>query len=205
MKLNDQIIRWAEELQSLAQAGLYYGKDVYDRDRYQRVREISAEMMSMRTDIPVEKITRLFCADAGYQTPKIDTRAAVFRDGCILLVCENGRWSLPGGWCEYNLSPAENTVKEAKEEAGLDVTVSRLIAVQDKDKHNPQPYPFGIIKIFFLCESRGGRFTENIETTGIGYFSADCLPALAEEKCNEDQIRMCFEAYADENWRVQFD
>ena len=66
-----------------------------------------------------EKITGLFCGDEGYQTPKVDTRAAIFRDGKILLVCEKGKWSMPGGWCEFNLSPAENTIKETKEEAGF--------------------------------------------------------------------------------------
>ena len=119
----DQIVEWAKELQSLAQAGLFYGHDVYDKERYQRIREIAAEMMLMRADVPAEKITGLFCGDEGYQTPKVDTRAAIFRDGKILLVCEKGSWSMPGGWCEYNLSPAENVIKETKEEAGLDVSV----------------------------------------------------------------------------------
>lgn len=122
--MKDQIVAWAKELQSLAQAGLFYGKDVFDKERYQRIREIAAEMMAARTELPLEKVTGLFCGDMGYQTPKIDTRAAIFREGRILLVCENdGRWSMPGGWCEYDMSPAENTVKEAKEEAGLDVVV----------------------------------------------------------------------------------
>lgn len=92
----DQIIEWAKELQSLAQAGLFYGHDIYDKERYQRIREISAEMMLTRADIPVEKIKGLFCGDEGYQTPKLDTRAAIFSDEKILLVCEKGKWSLPG-------------------------------------------------------------------------------------------------------------
>ena len=203
--VNDRIVEWAKELQSLAQAGLYYGKDVFDRERYQRIRDIAAEMMLSRADIPAEKIRDLFCGDSGYQTPKVDTRAAVFRDGRILLVCEKGRWSLPGGWCDYNLSPVENTVKEAKEEAGLDVTVKRLIAVQDRDKHNQPPYAYGIVKIFFLCEAAGGAFTPNIETTESRYFPEDALPELAEEKCNEEQIHLCFDAYRAEHWEAAFD
>ena len=201
----DQIVEWAKELQSLAQAGLYYGHDVYDKERYQRIREIAAEMMLMKTDVSAEKITGLFCGDAGYQTPKVDTRAAIFQDGKILLVCEKGKWSMPGGWCEYNLSPADNTIKEVKEEAGLDVSISKVIAVQDRDKHNPPPYAYGVVKIFYLCELLGGSFTENIETSESRYFSIEELPPLAEEKCNEEQIRMCFDAYRSENWIVQFD
>ncbi len=203
--MEDQIVKWAAELQSLAQAGLYYGKDVYDKERYQRIREIAAEMLALRTEISPARIKDLFCGDIGYQTPKVDTRAAIFMDNKILLVCEKGRWSLPGGWCEYNLSPVENTIKEVKEEAGLDVTVKRLIAVQDKDKHNYPPYVYGVVKIFYLCETLGGAFAENIETSASGYFSEDELPVLALEKCSPDQIRMCFAAYADNNWKVQFD
>ena len=106
-------IDWIIELQSLAQAGLAYGKDVYDQERYERIREITAEMMSHITDVPVEKVKTLFCNETGYQTPKIDTRAAIFKDDKILLVHENnGKWSLPGGWCDVNVSVGENTINE---------------------------------------------------------------------------------------------
>ena len=204
--MTDRIVEWAKELQSLAQAGLFYGKDEFDKERYRRIREISAEMMAARTDIPLEKVTGLFCGDTGYQTPKVDTRAAIFEEGKILLVLENdGKWAMPGGWCEYNMSPAENTVKEAKEEAGLDVVVEKVISVQDRDKHNRPPYAYGIVKIFYLCKATGGEFTQNIETTASQYFPLDKLPPLAEEKCNEEQIKMCFNAWGDENWQVQFD
>lgn len=201
----DQIIEWAKELQSLAQAGLFYGHDIYDKERYQRIREISAEMMLTRADIPVEKIKGLFCGDEGYQTPKLDTRAAIFSDEKILLVCEKGKWSLPGGWCEFNLSPADNIVKETKEEAGLDVHVEKVIAIQDRDKHNPPPYAYGVVKIFYLCKVLGGKFTENIETSESRFFSKDELPLLAEAKCNKEQILMCFDAYKSNNWTVVFD
>ena len=203
--MSDQIVEWAKELQSLAQAGLFYGKDIYDRERYQRIREIATEMMACRTGIPTETITDLFCGDVGYQTPKIDTRAAIFREGKILLVCEKGKWSLPGGWCEYNLSPAENTVKETREEAGLDVIVKSVIAVQDRDRHNLPPYAYGIVKVFFECESVGGAFIPNNETSGSAFFSLDELPPLAEEKCTQEQIEMCFRAHKDEYWKTQFD
>ena len=204
--MEDQILEWAKELQSIAQAGLFYGRDVFDRERYQRIREIAARMLSMRADLPMAKVVEVFCSDTGYQTPKVDSRAAVFRDGRILLVRENdGRWSLPGGWCEYNLAPADNAVKEAKEEAGVDVTVKKLIAVHDKNKHNPKPYLFSVIKIFYLCELTGGEFVPNIETSASGFFSLEELPEMAEEKCSAEQVRMCFAAAASEHWTVQFD
>lgn len=204
--MRDQTVEWAKELQSLAQAGLFYGRDAFDKERYQRIREIAAEMMAARTEIPLEKVTGLFCGDVGYQTPKVDTRAAIFQDGKILLVCESGgKWSMPGGWCEYNMSPAENVIKEAKEEAGVDVAVQKLIAVQDRDQHNRPPYAYGVVKIFYQCEATGGSFVPNIETSASQYFSPEELPPLAEEKCSEDQVRMCFEACRDDNWKTLFD
>lgn len=130
--MNDKWLEFAIRIQSIAQAGLQYGKDKYDKERYEELREIAAEMMSEKTDIPVDKIRDLFCNETGYQTPKVDTRAAVFSDGKILLVHENnGTWALPGGWCDVDQSVASNTEKEVREETGFMVHADRLIAVQD--------------------------------------------------------------------------
>ena len=195
------------ELQSLAQAGLAYGKDAYDKERYERIREISAEMMSHIADIPLEKVKGLFCNEIGYQTPKIDTRAAIFKDDKILLVQEkNGTWSLPGGWCDVTVSVAENTIKEVKEEAGLDVIVKSVIAIQDREKHNLPIYAYRVCKIFMLCSAVGGNFEPNIETIGFAYFAEDEIPQLATEKNNEEQIKMCFDSYrTGEEWETLFD
>lgn len=204
--MKEQWLEWAIELQSLAQAGLTYGKDIFDRERYERIREISAEIMAYKTDIPVQKAKDLFCNETGYQTPKLDTRAAIFQNGKILLVKENsGKWSLPGGWVDVNVSVKENTIKEVKEEAGLDVTADKVIAIQDRSKHNLPVYAYGVCKIFVLCTIIGGAFKENIETTGFAYFSENELPELATEKNNEEQVKMCFEAYRTKNRSTLFD
>lgn len=130
MDKNELWLQWAIELQSLAQAGLTYGKDVYDKERYERIREISAEILSHMSDIPTETVKTLFCNEIGYQTPKIDTRAAIFKEDKILLVHENnGTWSLPGGWCDVNVSVRENTIKEVKKEAGLDVETDLMVSI----------------------------------------------------------------------------
>lgn len=197
---------WAVELQALAQAGLHYSKDPFDRERFQRVRDIAAEMLAERTALPLETVKDLFCGETGYQTPKLDTRAAVFRDGRILLVRENsGAWSLPGGWVDVNVSVLENTAKEVREEAGLEVIPQRLIAVQDREKHNRPVYAWKVCKIFVLCALKGGAFRPNAETTASGFFSLEGLPPLAEEKNTAEQVRMCFEAYRAEVWETLFD
>ena len=206
MERNEKWLQWATELQALAQAGLFYSKDVFDLERFQRIRDISAEMVSLQSDLPVEKVKELFCCESGYQTPKLDTRAAVFQDGKILLVQErDGKWSLPGGWVDVGLSIAENTVKEAREEAGLDVTADLVIAVQDREKHNRPVYAYKICKIFMLCTVVGGAFVPNSETVGSGYFGLDELPELSEDKNTREQIELCFQAHQAEHWTTVFD
>ena len=197
---------WAVELQALAQAGLFYSKDIYDIERFQRIRDIAAEMLVSPSGLPVDQIRNLFCNETGYQTPKLDTRAAVFHDDKILLVQENnGLWSLPGGWVDVDLSVGENAVKEVKEEAGLDVQAKQIIAVQDRKKHNPEIYAYNICKVFILCDLLGGSFRENSETIAIGYFSMNNLPPLSENKTTREQIQMCFDAYRAEHWETVFD
>ena len=205
--MNDIWLDFAIRIQSIAQAGLQYGKDKYDRERYEALRGIAAEMLAVKTDLPILKIYDLFCNETGYQTPKVDTRAAVFIDDKILLVHENnGTWSLPGGWCDVDQSVASNTEKEVREETGCIVSAERLIAVQDWRKHNVTNYAYGVVKIFVLCQYLSGAFQENIETTEIGLFGKDEIPQrLAVEKCTKEQIEMCFDAYENPNMPTMFD
>ena len=206
MDKNEKWLQWAVELQSIAQSGLFYGKDVFDKERYEQVRNIAAEMIAYKTDISTEKVKDLFCNEIGYQTPKLDTRAAIFKEDKILLEKEkNGTWSLPGGWVDVDLSVKENAIKEVKEEAGLDVTADLVIAVQDREKHNLPIYAYKVCKVFVLCTVIGGNFEDNFESVGSEYFGWGELPKLATEKNTEEQIKMCFDAYHSENWKTLFD
>ncbi len=203
----DRLIQWAVELQSIAQAGLAYSKNPYELERFERIREIAAEIMSDKTQLPLEYVRDIFCSEKGFQTPKLDTRAAIFKEGKILLVKEtlDGKWSMPGGWVDVDQSIASNTIKEVKEEAGLDVIADRLVAVLDRNRHNTPPYAHGICKAFVLCTVTGGTYTPNLETTESDYFSLDELPELSLGKNTVAQIRLCYDAWLDEKWQVVFD
>lgn len=208
MKNKDQFTSWATELQSLAQAGLHYGHDVFDRERYQRIREIAGEMMAAKTGLPIKKVKNLFLGDEGYQTPKIDTRAAIFKGEKILLVRESRsqEWSLPGGWNDYDLSCAENAVKEAREESGRKVKPVLLIALQDRNWHNKPVIATNVMKCFFLCQEISGEFKANDETDACAYYSLDALPKLSEGRNTKEQIALCFKAYHEkEHWQTRFD
>ncbi|WP_051923706.1 NUDIX hydrolase [Bifidobacterium biavatii] len=202
---NRMLLDWGKELQALAQTGLMYSRDPFDRERYERIRAIAVDMLALQTDMPAERIRGLI--NAGYPTPKLDTRAVIFdADGRILLTHENsGEWSLPGGWVDENQSVRSNTIKEVKEETGLDVTADRLIAVQDCANHNGLSFPYGVIKFFVLCTRIDGRFEPNIETTEIRYFDEDQLPRLSTTRNTSEQIAMCFAARRDPDWTTLFE
>ncbi len=206
MKSGEQWLNWAKELQSIAQNGLTYTKDVFDQERFERVREIAAEIMSRYSGLSVRRVKDLFCNETGFQTPKLDTRGVVFKDGKILLVRENdGRWSLPGGWVDFDQTVKTNTEKEVKEEAGLEVRAVKVLAIHDRNQHNKPVYAYNVCKFFVLCEVIGGSFQKNAETTESRYFAKDELPPLTEEKNSKEQVEMCFSAYSDAAWKMPFD
>lgn len=189
-----QWLEWAKELQFIAQGGLTYSKDVFDIERFERIREIAAEMLSLQSEIPIEKVKNLFCNETGFQTPKLDTRAAIFKDDKILLVKEkNGTWSLPGGWVDINQSIKTNTEKEVKEEAGLNVKAIRIIAIQDRNLHNIPPYAYNVCKVFVLCEIESGYFRPNIETDESAYSDWKNYLFLQKRKITKNKLKCAFQ------------
>lgn len=197
----------ALELQLISQAGLTYSKDPYDLERFQRLREISAEIMADFTGTDMKKIISLFAGETGYQTPKVDIRGAVFKDGRLLLVREksNHRWSLPGGWADTGLTPSENVVKEIREESGIEVAARKVIAVWDKRNHRHPPSPYYTYKIVFLCRITGGSLSPGMETDDAGFFSEDSLPELSLSRNTPEQIDTIFEYLRDPHRMTRFD
>jgi ADP-ribose pyrophosphatase YjhB (NUDIX family) len=185
----------AKRLQALAQAGLEYSDNKYDIDRYNQIRKLSVEMMHDFTELPMDRLVDVFASEKGYQTPKVDVRGVVFRGDKILMVKEtiDGRWSVPGGWADVGLTPYEVARKEVYEEAGLEVSPIRLLAVLDKKCHNHPPDLYHIYKIFIHCEERGGTLQNGMETSETGFFGLDELPPLSGPRITEEQIRLMFE------------
>ena len=205
---NDVWKKWAQELQFLAQCSLAYSKDKFDRERSERIRDIACEMLSYKYDLPIEKIKMDFASEIGYQTPKVETRAAIIKDNKILLVKEqlDGKWALPGGYQDVNVSVRENVIKEASEEAGDVVQPLKVVAVLDYNRHHHVNFPLGMVKIFVLCEYINHSFNENTETLGAEFYSLDDLPELSLTRTTKKQLEMCFECYKDpENWDTIFD
>lgn len=199
-------LAWSQEAQPIAQAGMAYPGDRFDKDRLARLRELCVEAMATATRLPLGTVRDLFCSETGFQTPKIDTRAFVFRAGKVSLVREaNGLWALPGGWCEVGLSPAENTAKEAFEEAGARVAARRLLLAHTYARHNAPPMAHGALKLFFLLGWEGGDFAPNGETTAAAWFTPDALPPLRSRRNAAEQLAACFRLAADASAPTVFD
>lgn len=206
LKMDNRWLAWLQEAQSIAQAGLAYPGDRFDKERFARLRELCVEAMATATCLPPGTVRDLFCSETGFQTPKIDTRAFVLHDGKVLLVREaDGLWTLPGGWCEVGLSPAENTIKETLEEAGARVTARRLLLAHTYARHNTPPMAYGVLKLFFLCDWEGGDFALNSETSAAAWFTPDALPPLCPRRSTAEQLADCFRLAADTTAPTVFD
>jgi len=205
--MKEKWLEWASRLQSIAQAGLTFGENQYDLDRYQQIRTLSVEILQEYTGVSQERIRDLFASGTGYETPKVDVRASVFKNNRILMVREkiDGAWSLPGGWADVNSSVSESAVRECLEEAGARVKPKRVIIIHQADKHYDFPYPYTIYKIFVECELIENSFSANTETLAADFFSFDSLPPLSNERNTREQIELCFKAKNYELFETVFD
>ena len=190
-------LTWTRELQAIAQTGLAFVRDPYDCERYEALRALASRMMAAHTGAPARRIEDLFAGEAGYATPKVDVRGAAFdEEGRLLMVREvadGGRWTLPGGWADVNLTAAENVIKEMREESGLEVRVSKLAAVWDRTRQGHTPGVFSCCKFFFICQVTGGAAAAGPETSEVGWFAEDRLPDdLSLGRVLPGQIRRMF-------------
>jgi ADP-ribose pyrophosphatase YjhB (NUDIX family) len=198
----------ARELQAIAQTGLHYSKDIYDTQRYERLRELTADMMAMGSGAAAEQILDLFRQDFGYGTPRIGVRAAAFRgDGRILMVREvsDGCWALPGGWADVNQTAGECVVREVEEETGFTVRAGKLCGVWDRRRHGSPPSPLTIYNMYFLCEIVGGEPRPSIETSEIGFFAEDELPEISPLRVQRALIDRMFAHYRQPDRPTDFD
>lgn len=199
---------WAKQLQSIAQGGIEYTSNLYDRERYERIRALSIEILHEYTGIDNDSLLGLFANETGYQTPKIDVRAAIFNDdNKILMVREriDNKWSLPGGWADIELTLSENLIKESIEEAGAEIKPKRVIAIFDRNKHVNDDFPYSTYKIFVECDFIKGEFTNNTETLENGFFTFETLPELSEGRNTREQIEKCFKARTEKTFEAIFD
>jgi ADP-ribose pyrophosphatase YjhB (NUDIX family) len=181
-------------LQALARTGLHFCRDEYDRERYEQIERIAAELLQLDAGLDAAALQAAWAADSGYVTPKVEVRGAVFRpgDGHVLLVREShdGLWTLPGGWADVNDSPADAVLKEIEQESGFRVRVLKLAALYDRNRpwHEHPASVHHSWKAFFLCDIVGGEARGSYETDAVAFFDPDALPTMSLGRSTPRQV-----------------
>ncbi len=207
-KRTEQWLDWAREIQALAQTGLTYSRIEYDIQRYRRLEEIAAEIVSAHTSLPEDPILENFRVQPGYATPKIDVRGAVIRDGKILLVQErtDGGWTMPGGWGDVGEAPSAMVAREVWEESGFEVRVDKLVAVYDANRVPGVRMDFyHAYKLIFLCSITGGEARTSNETSAVDFYDLENIPPLSIYRTNRQMLEEVFAHFADPSRPAKFD
>lgn len=204
----DQLIKWAQEVQALAQSGLAYTHNEFDKERFIALEKIAAEMMAGATGADYEEVRSVFEVQSGYATPKVDVRGVVFKGKKILMVRElldEGRWTLPGGWADINEPPSLAVEREVREEAGMIVKARKVAAIFDRNKHGHPPYPFHTYKLFILCDLIAEATPDPLETADPTFYAVDSLPELSTARVTQEEIETMFTHLADRSRPTDFD
>jgi ADP-ribose pyrophosphatase YjhB (NUDIX family) len=189
------LLSWGRKIQAIAQTGLTYAQDPYDRERYQQLEEVAHALLAAACGASADEVREAFALERGYPTPKVDVRAVVFDDDARLLFVREkstGLWTLPGGWADVGSSPGEMAARETFEEAGLEVRPEKLLAVYDKARQSHPPSVFYTYKLFFRCRLVGGQPRVNHETAAVAFFPRGALPALDTERITAAQVDRMF-------------
>lgn len=199
---------WSQRIQSIAQAGLAYSTNPFDQERYKDLGKIAAEIMSAQSESDFGEVMRIFEAQSGYATPKVDVRGVVFKNHRILLVRElldGGKWTLPGGWADVDESPGKAVEREVREEAGVIVKAKKLLAVYDRNLQGHPPAAFNAYKLFFLCDLLAEATPDPIETAEPTYFAENALPELSLARVTAAELKRMFEHHRHPDLPTDFD
>ena len=201
------LLEWARKVQAIAQTGLAFTRDPYDRERYTELAELVATLLARELEIPIGAARELWAGEHGYATPKVDVRGGLFVDARVLLVREraDGRWTLPGGWVDVNDAPSEAVAREILEESGYRARALKLAALLDKNRHPHPPGVHHIYKLFFLCELQGGEATPSIETDAVEFFPVGQLPALSLGRTTPAEVARMYQHHLHRELPTDFD
>lgn len=205
------LLRWSEMLAALARTGLAFTESLYERERYEEVLAVAAEISS-RSSLPIDPETlvqewtkTIGHGVPGYVTPKNTVGAIVGNDdGELLLVqrADSGVWLYPTGWADVGYSPAEVAVKEVWEETGVKAEVVRLLGVRDGMRLGFTRIPL-YSTVFHLRAIGGDLEAHPLECRDVGWFAQDSLPEPIVG--GERWLERAFAAIRGEDIHVEFD
>ena len=206
-ELETNVLEWARKVQAIAQNGLLFTQEPFERERYTQLKDLSDSILAAELDIPLGKARALWEKEDGYVTPKVDVRGGVFDGDKVLLVRErsDGRWTLPGGWVDVNDAPSEAVVREIYEESGYRAKATKLAMLVDKNRHPHPPSVHHIYKLFFLCDLIGGAPKTSNETDGVDFFPVHSLPDLSVGRALSSQIERLYAHHLNRALPTDFD
>ncbi|MGB5668857.1 MAG: NUDIX hydrolase N-terminal domain-containing protein [Maribacter sp.] len=207
MEQNQQL-ELIKRIKALADTGLVYSEDEYNKERYGELREISLKLLENVANKPLTVLKNFFMPETDYPTVKVDVRGFVLNGGNKILMAKeqiDGKWTIPGGWADIGYSPSEVVIKEIEEETGLHCSVDRLLAVYDKRMHPHPPQPFYIYKLIFLCKIETGELKHGFDMEGAAFFPVDDLPVISEDRILKTQIEQLYKMTIENEKNVYFD
>jgi ADP-ribose pyrophosphatase YjhB (NUDIX family) len=201
------LLEWAREVQAIAQNGLAFSRDPFDRERYTQLTELVAGLLAAQLQLPPGEVRAMWESEHGYATPKVDVRGGVFSGDSVLLVRErsDGRWTLPGGWVDVNDAPSEAVAREILEESGYRARAVKLAALVDKNRHPHPPGVHHIYKLFFVCQLIGGSPRASNETDAVEFFPVHVLPELSTGRVLPAQIERLYRHHLEPHLPTDFD
>jgi ADP-ribose pyrophosphatase YjhB (NUDIX family) len=201
------VLTWARKVQAIAQNGLHFTQDQFDRERFTQLQDLASSILAAELDIPLGKAKAFWDKEEGYATPKVDVRGGVFDGDKVLLVRErsDGGWTLPGGWVDVNDAPSDAVAREILEESGYRAKPTKLAMLVDKNRHPHPPSIHHIYKLFFLCELTGGAPTVSNETDGVDFFPINALPPLSVGRTLASQIERLYQHHLNRDLPTDFD
>ena len=203
------ILQWARKVQAIAQNGLEFTKDTFDRDRFQQLQQLVTTILTSELQITPGQLKGLWLGDEGYATPKVDVRGGVFQNDTVLMVRErsDGKWTLPGGWVDVGDAPSFAVEREIREESGYLAKAVKLAALFDKNNpaHGHPPGILHIYKLFFVCELTGGTATLSNETDGVEFFPVGSLPPLSTGRATQSEIERLYQHHLNRGLPSDFD
>lgn len=208
MKDTTEILNQIKRIKAIADTGLLYSRNDYDRENYLELKEISFQLLNTLTGESLESIRNFYADVKDYPTVKVDVRALLLSpEKKILMVQEgmDGKWALPGGWADIGYSPKEVITKEVKEETGLDIIPKKLLAVFDKKMHPHPPSPFYIYKMVFYCEAISKELKKGFDLLDVQYFDSENLPPLSENRIVKSQIELLVRKVMRGDYETYFD
>ena len=119
------------------------------------------------------------------------------KNGSIVLVKRRnppfqGEWAIPGGFVEYGETVEAAAVREAREETGLDVELSKIIGVYSDPNRDPRGHT---VSVCFLANEVGGELRADTDAKEAKSFASSSLPS----KLAFDHGRMLADAGADKH------